>query len=189
VRGGHPVVALRSRRLRTSGRRLLRMLQERGPLALGPPSQRSGSTNQQRRWVGLEDPNTFGAWDLSTVLAPDLLSQMLGMDPVQPWNRNRASELGEATRLTAFDLEPAIRARRMAFTAVHPAPRCAALTRAFRGRGARIFATPRVHTGTRAHKTSPNAIRPSDARITGGGRGCRHRRSSPASAARRSWRS
>ncbi len=44
----------------------------------GPP------TAAQLRWVGVEDPATSGAWDLSTVPVPDLLSQLLEREAIQP---------------------------------------------------------------------------------------------------------
>lgn len=44
-------------------------------------------TDDQRRRVGLEDEDTTGRWDYTATSVPDLLTQMIRMEPAQPWDR------------------------------------------------------------------------------------------------------
>jgi hypothetical protein len=44
-------------------------------------------TREQERFVGLEDERETGRWNYTRVPVPDLLSQLLAMEPAQPWDR------------------------------------------------------------------------------------------------------
>ena len=44
-------------------------------------------TPQQERFIGMEDPEISGRWDYTGVPVPDLLTQMLAMEPVSGLDR------------------------------------------------------------------------------------------------------
>jgi hypothetical protein len=71
---------------------LLQLREVRGRIAEDLPANGQGPpTDRQLVWIGIEDPDVSGAWDLTpgyvSVPAPDLFSQLLATLPIEPWER------------------------------------------------------------------------------------------------------
>ena len=52
------------------------------------PNGQGAPTERQLQWVGVEDPDTAGAWDLTSIPIPRLAQQLAEREAVRPWGRS-----------------------------------------------------------------------------------------------------